>query len=346
MPRRVVRPYGSSIPASRVISLLFALAIMWMLYTRMGDPATWRWLGYAEDPEPSTVAAQVATPTASANEELLIPGPNDLDPPELENFKGKLELVVNKAPLKPREMLLYWQLMEWACTQKTRDLEKRSITDASFSQVWEEPKKYQGKLLKLRMHVRRVLHYDTPRKDDGTPNNELGLKSIYEMWGWTEDSKSFPYVVVFPEKPEGLKTGPDVTGEVVFVGYFLKIMEYEDFEGKKRGAPLLIGRTRLVGPAMSSKPAPSDTGLYISLAIGVLVLAAAFYAYTTFQAKRAGIKPLPSNLPELGVFGGSEVPFDANSSGSPFRIEPSSGDEPPPAGESTPVEDQTPIPAS
>ncbi len=346
MRRRVARPYGSSIPASRMISLLFGLAVMWMLYTRMGDPATWRWLGYAEDPEPAVVTVKTPAPAATVKEELLIPGPNDLDPPELASFQSKLELVVNKAPLKPREMLLYWQLMEWACTQKTRDLEKRAITDASFSQVWEEPQKYQGKVLKLRMHVRRVLQYDTPRNDDGTPSNELGLQKIYEMWGWTEDSKSFPYVVVFPEKPEGLKTGPDVSGEVVFAGYFLKIMEYEDFEGKKRGAPLLVGRARLVGP-VSSKPAPSDTGLYITIAIVLLLGAAAFYAYTTFQARRAAIKPLPLNLPELGVFGGNETPFDAQASDSPFRIEPLAADEPPPpAPKPAPVEEPTPVSAS
>lgn len=339
MRRRTVRPYGSSIPPSRIVSLLFALAIIWMIYTRMGDPTTWRWAGFVEDPEPAAVAVETKAPTEPPKEELLIPGPNDLDPPEFADFKGKLELVVNKAPLKPREMLLYWQLMEWACTQKTRDMEKRAITDASFSQVWEEPQKYQGKLLKLRMHVRRVLHYDTPRNDDGTLSNDLGLKTVYEMWGWTEDSKSFPYVVVFPEKPEGLKTGPDVAGEVVFVGYFLKIMEYEDFEGKKRGAPLLIGRTRLVGGNVSTKPPPSDTGLYITIGIGLLLAAVVYYAFTTSQARRAGKKPLPVELPEVGLFG-------ANPSGSavPFSIGQEESDSPPSAPfRITSVDDETPV---
>ncbi len=345
MRRRVVRPFGSSIPASRAISLLFALAIIWMLYTRMGDPATWRWAGYAEDPEPGT--AQAPAPAAAPKEELVIPGPNDLDAPELADFKTKLELVTNKAPLRPREMLLYWQLMEWAYTQKTRELEKRALTDVSFSQVWEEPQKYQGKLLKLRMHVRRVLKYDTITNDDGTPKNELGLKHVYEMWGWTEDSKSFPYVVVFPEKPEGLKVGPDVTGEVVFVGYFLKIMEYTDFESKSRGAPLLIGRTRLVGPAVTTNPAPSNFGLYVSIAIGLLVFAAAFYAYTTFQAKRVGVKPLPSELPDLGTFGGEESPFGLSGPNAPFVIQPTDDDDPPAVQTtSSTAEDKTPVSTS
>lgn len=333
-----------------MISLLFGLAVMWMLYTRMGDPATWRWLGYAEDPEPQTVATQKVESTTPAKPELVIPGPNDLDPAEFADFKSKLELIANKTPLKPREMLLYWQLMEWAHTQKTRDLEQRALKDVAFSQIWEEPQKYQGKLIKLRMHVRRVLQYDTPRKEDGTPNNDLGIKELYEMWGWTEDSKSFPYVCVFPEKPEGLKIGPDVTGEVVFVGYFLKVMEYTAFEAT-RGAPLLVGRVRMVGPAVSTKPAPSNMGLYISLAIGLLVVAAAVYAYTTFQARRAGVKPLPSELPDLGVFNGgvfnsAATPFDNNESPRPFDFDPPPDDPQTSVSAAETADKQTPISAS
>ncbi len=310
MRRRVVRPYGSSIPPSRVISLLFALAVMWMVYSRMGDPSTWRWLGYAEEEESQAAPVKVVTPAAPPKPELVVPGPNDLDPPEFADFKTKLELVVNKSELKPREMLLYWQLMEWAHTQNIRDLEQRAARDVSFQQVGEEPQKFQGKLIRLRMHARRVLSYDTPVGDDGTPKNDLGLKSLYELWGNTDDSQSFPYVCVFPELPAGLKVGPDVSGELVFVGYFLKLMKYQDGLGTSRWAPLLIGRVRTTGPAVATKPAPSDTGLYITLVIIVLLGAAAVYAYTTLQAKRAGVKRLPVELPDIGVFGTGASPSD------------------------------------
>ena len=63
MARRVVHPYGHSIPLTRAFSLLFALAIIGMLYERMRDPVVWRWLtneGFAADAAPHLAAARIA----------------------------------------------------------------------------------------------------------------------------------------------------------------------------------------------------------------------------------------------------------------------------------------------
>ncbi len=299
MRRHTVRPFGQSIPASRLLSLLIALVVLWMLYTRLGDPATWRFVGYSDDVEPVKVtAAKVATPSEPA--ELLVPGPNDLDPDEVADFQHKLELVANEQKLLPREMLLYWQLMEWACTQKMRDLEKRALKDVVFRQIWEEPEKYQGKLIRLRIHAQQTVRFETPTKKDGEPTNSLGLKEVFEVWGPTDDAVPFHYVVICPEKPEALKLGPKAEGEIVFVGYFLKLMRYDARDGNKRGAPLLIGRMRMANAGIATKAPSSNETIYFSLAIVGLLLTAGLYALTTFRRRhRPEPQPLPANLPDL-----------------------------------------------
>ncbi len=272
MHRRVVRPYGSSIPATRALSLLMGLIVLWMLFDRSRDPATWRFLASA--PEMNEEDTFAEAPPEKAPEktlekvpdtplaEVVVPGPNDLDPEALEKFATLQELISDRTPLRSREMLPYWKLMEWSRTQTTRELEKRAIPEPAFTQIWEQPANYRGKLLRLRMHVRRVLKYDAPA------DNPLGLKVAYEAWGWSDESKSFPYVVVFSERPAGLPVGNDIQSEIVFAGYFMKIMSYTAFDST-RGAPLLIGRVRLAKPVAGRN---SQEGSPLSATLGVIVL--------------------------------------------------------------------------
>jgi hypothetical protein len=306
MHRRLARPYGSSVPATRLFSLLFALVLIWMLYERMRDPNTWVWLANANDDAPALPA-----PAEPAAPETIVPGPNDLDADELAEFRNQTPLIADRAPLKAREMPMYWQLMAWSRTQPFRDLEQRAKPEPAFVQVWEQPQKHRGEPIRLRLHIVRVLHWEA---DAGNP---LGVKDIYEAYGWTDESKSFPYCVVFPELPPGLRVGKDAHGEVVFVGYLLKIMAFEGFDAK-RGAPLLIGRVRSVATA-APKPLSSDPWMIVIL-IGVGVVAlAAIYGWTVYGAhRRPPPSPLPPDLSELGPITGA-APM-AGDSGFPSPI--------------------------
>ena len=42
MRRRQARPYGHTVPATRLLSLLMGLAVMGMLYQRAIEPQFWR----------------------------------------------------------------------------------------------------------------------------------------------------------------------------------------------------------------------------------------------------------------------------------------------------------------
>ena len=287
MRRRVARPYGHSISVTRLASLIMAMAVLWVFYDRMKDPTTW---GVFADEEPAAKPIEKAPP---ADKETIVTGPNHKDDEELAAAQRNFEFIIDRAPLKSREMDAYWRLMAWSRTEPLADLEKAAKRDVAFTQLWDQPERYRGQSIRLRLHVRRVLEYDAPE-------NPHGFSKVYEAWGWTDESSTFPYVIVLPEKPKGLRIGEEVSSEVVFVGHFLKIMSYTDKLGKTRGAPLLIGRSRLVAtaPAPSSKTDTSVVVLVILICGALLV--GSFVWIKVRPRKKSVMKSLPGELPAIG----------------------------------------------
>ncbi|TXT20944.1 MAG: hypothetical protein FD138_4127, partial [Planctomycetota bacterium] len=161
-------------------------------------------------------------------------------------------------------MSAYWQMMRWSRTRPLAELEKLAQRDVPLTQLWEEPNLYRGQPIRLKLRVRRVLQHQ-PKK------NPQDLKIVYEAWGPTEESRSYPYCVVFPDKPAGLPIGTDVDEEVVFVGYFLKWMSYQAFDVKKY-APLLIGRVRPVARVAGAAKSGGWESAFLTLVGGVLLL--------------------------------------------------------------------------
>ena len=277
MRRRIARPFGSSISLTRGFSLLIGLAVLGLLYDTFRQPVTWNWLAANDDrPVPSSDDG-VSGPAAEVPY-TIVPGPNDLDPVALAEFQARVGLITDRAELRAREMVPYWQLMAWSRSQSLPEFEKRAQPEPALTQLWEMPQEYRGKPIRLRMHIRRVLQYKAPE-------NPLGLEECFEAWGWTEESKSHPYVVVFPEKPAGLPVGPAVEADVVFVGYFLKNMAYTAFD-KSRAAPLLVGQLRMAKPPQAAAPLTISAREKWALALGGLAVAVVILAVVAKGRKR------------------------------------------------------------
>ena len=289
MRRYTARPYGGSVSGMRLVSMLMAMLVLWMLYNRLKDPTTWR--AFADDKEPVAAQAVTETPTDS-EQENIVPGPNDLDEDEVASIQEMFELVTDKVKLKPREMDAYWRLMDWSHTQPFAELEKRSNKDIAFTQLWEQPEKYRGKPFRLRMHVRRVLEFDAPK-------DQPSVNKVYEAWGWTDESRSFPYVVVFTDLPPGLPIGTDIRAEIVFVGYFLKVMGFNAFDNA-RGAPLLVGRTRLISTPAPPAPNKSDPWLIPVVLIGSILFIGTSVWLSRSTRKKSRMRMLPDQLSTVG----------------------------------------------
>ena len=291
MRRYSARPYGGSVTGLRIVSMLMAILVLWMLYNRLNDPATWR--AFADDKEPASAQLPTGIPSA---QETIIPGPNDLDEVEVASIQELFELVTDKSPLKSREMDAYWRLMDWSRTQSFAELEKRAIKDIAFTQLWEQPEIYRGKPIRLRLHALRVLEYPAP-KDQPT------FEKVYEAWGGTSESRTLLYSVVFPDLPSGLPVGPEIRAEIEFVGYFLKLLSYKGYDQKTgvplmatRAAPLLVGRAKFISSPPLPPPPKSDP--WISpLAIGGAILLIGMSVWASRSKRnKSKVRMLPDEL--------------------------------------------------
>jgi hypothetical protein len=273
MARRTrVRPFGAGIPAGRTLSLVLLLFIVGLCVLRARQPGFWTWLAIddsrqlvlTDDDLPqnqlhTTVKAHKASAETGPASQVI----NNTHPDEWSSFSNEAQPIEDRQALQQVDMPAYWRLMSWAKSESFLDLLQRANPQVLFVNLWEEPQVHRGQPVRLRLNVRRVLSYQAG-------DNNLGITQLYEAWGWTTDSKSFPYVVVFPELPAGLHLGADINAEVEFAGYFLKVMAYDAYE-TRRGAPLLIGQLRLLQPTETNSPTWPKPRELILWAGGILV---------------------------------------------------------------------------
>lgn len=224
----------------RLASMIVMLAVLGMLISRAADPRTWTWL----TAEPKTPAADVRR----SEPEIASPGPIDLDPEERSAAAEQFQAVSDRTvELSREEMPAYWRLFNWASHQSLDELQQRASQALVFNQFVQSPDEQRGKLFRLDLNVRRVLSYDAPP-------NSAGISKVYEVWGWTTESKAWLYVVLTAQLPPGMPVGPDVNECATFAGYFFKVQGYHAAGAGPRdqalSAPLFIGR-------LDWKPAPA-----------------------------------------------------------------------------------------
>ena len=247
----------------RLLAMLGTLIIVGLtIYNMRGEALGWR------EHVPQAQAAADSPRKGEADwQETIVPGPADDDPIEQEEIKTLFDAVGDGQELKPWDMPAYWRLMRWARARSFAELERRAQRDVPFTKLWQAAEKHHGDLIRLRLHLKRVLKWD----DKDVAANSAGVKTVYELWGVTDESQANLYCVVCSELPPGIPVGTDVQAEAVFVGYFLKVMRYQPGMNKDRGAPLLIGRVRAI--AGSPHAAARHAGnLTTMLAVGAAIL--------------------------------------------------------------------------
>lgn len=214
----------------RLMTMLLMLLVVGMLMYRSADPNMWKW--FATAPEASD---KVARPAKAETVDPEIARPRGKDRVEQQQIEDDLSTVQDKTQLGTLDMRAYWSMLEWSRRLPFDELRKHANADVRFKQIWEEPDKWRGQLVELRLNVRDVTRWDLEQNPENVP-------TVYEALGWTDESGSNPYLVIFKELPEGMEIGPDVREDVTFVGYFLKLMYFKSRDNKFRAAPLLIGR--------------------------------------------------------------------------------------------------------
>jgi hypothetical protein len=277
------------------------LIVLALIYSWARKPQTWHWLAndadmasaseessaLASTPDHDAGANAAGQPgrAAAAKPEVIVPGPTDQAESEAAAARSLFGAVSDRAPLAKIEMPAYWRCLKWARAQSFADLERRAAKRIVYTQLWEQPDKYRGKLIRLRLHIRRILDWEAPE-------NSAGVHRVYEAWGWTDESKSFPYVVVFSDIPDGMQLGDNLQEEGLFVGYFLKTIAYTAYN-KNRSSPLLVGRMKWLGSTPPAPPVVSSSDWFWIGGIGVpLVLLIA--SGTWFRMRRLRRVKLPA----------------------------------------------------
>ncbi len=291
----------------RLMTMVVMLGVILLLIVRASDPNTWTWLtngAGAGNPQNSPAAtgsehnpAQNNVKQNSENkknvEEALKPpepskpvesnepapgqnekknakeaaplpaGPTDLDPEEREAAAEEFQAVADGTlGIPSMENHAYDRLLQWVSNQTIAQMRRRAKKDPVYTQFYQSPEKYRGQLFEFDLNLRRILKY------------EYNDRTLYEVWGWTAESRSWPYVGVVLDLPKGMPIGSDVDEQATMVGYFFKMQGYLEAGAKPRAsplqAPLFVGRL-ICAPTGRLQAKPSDWSWALFLLAGFVI---------------------------------------------------------------------------
>jgi hypothetical protein len=171
----------------------------------------------------------------------------------------------NTLEMHKREMPAYWRLISLAKAETFSSMTERARKSPAFSEFFLAAPEHRGELVSLDVNVRRVLKYPV---NEGNPAK---VQNLYEIWGWTNQAKSWLYVFVTPELPEGSNESTLVNRTVTFTGYFFKLQGYHSGMARQNNqplvAPLLIGKLAPHKASESSKQQPNLRFYLVALCV-------------------------------------------------------------------------------
>jgi hypothetical protein len=256
------------------------LVLIAVLMVRFRDPSMWRWAGRMEDSakqqvgHSGAVSVQAPEPAAKDGEDEVVG--TDLDPEEQDAASEEFQAVTDHTTqIGKLDMPAYLRILKWVDRQSEPRLRKRAQADVYFGDLVQSPDQYRGKLIKVDLNVRRIREYEGPSQRPG---------KLYELWGFTRESKAWLYVAVVPEVPPGMPVGLDVAENVRLTGYFFKVQDYRDGLGKQGYAPLLVGRLTWQAPVEPSLS--SNEWLWIVIGVcGVGLIGAVSFLFSVLHQR-------------------------------------------------------------
>jgi hypothetical protein len=146
----------------------------------------------------------------------------------------------------------------------------------TFAHLWGNPEQYRGKVIPLKGLLIRLRKWDAP-----IGVQQHGIKYVYEGWVVGPTKGAYPFCIVFPLLPDGLKEAEDMRRQVSFNGYFLKKLKYPAGNGSKfLQTPVLIGPT--VTLAKEAPPPPESSPISMGVVACVMLVVVAVSAGLIF----------------------------------------------------------------
>lgn len=193
----------------------------------VGGALLWQWLG-------------TTAPTGAIPERRLDGPPQIVSTDEWEAARAEFDGIADSTlQCRPEEMPAYWRLIKWSLQQPDFEFSRSMLSAVSYNELVNQPGVFRGRPVQLDLRIRRIAEY-------AAPANNLGIERLYEVWGWSEDSRGSLYVAVTPDLPPGMAVGESVTERATISGYFYKIQGYvaagSTTQSSLTTAPLIIGR--------------------------------------------------------------------------------------------------------
>jgi hypothetical protein len=252
-------PAGKSMNV-RVLVSIGMLGILALLIMQAGDPRNWQWLANDEQARKPVFA-----------EYPVQQGPTDLDPEEWKTASKNIEVVKDLLPRDDQlNALIKNRYLKWVLRQKPEDLYRRKPIDVSLNELINRPAEFRGKLIRLRLSIKRCLPLPSPNKENPDFDN------LHEMLGFQDKTGLWLYWLFTPGVPKGFPTGEIIDSQTVdVVGYFHTLRAYMDANEKASRAPEIVG-TAVWYPIEKAKDSraswPLIIGFAAALPIGALVL--------------------------------------------------------------------------
>jgi hypothetical protein len=199
-----------------------------------------------------------------------------------------LAMIEDDAPYQAAERDAWFRMLEMLGDTPLAQLEKDSLGEVGYLQLFRQSEEYRGKLVTIHGRVRQA--YQVP-----APKNDFGIDSYQVFWIRTDGGPPSPIVVYALGVPEGFpKLSPQAYAseqpldeEVEITGFFFKRWAYPAQDGP-RTAPLVLAKTaRWIRPAQSSsEPGGRSPALLAALAVvGALLIAVGVTTFVFFFAR-------------------------------------------------------------
>lgn len=289
MPRTPVRNYLSGREQRRLLLLVAALGLVLYLMNEARDPRHWRWLtGEAPPAAGNTVHPKEPEETVSGP---IRPLP-ELDP-------SVLKAVKDDTPFRDEEQAAWFGLFGILRDADSRALQRASLGNVTYVQLFDQPDVYRGKLVTLGGVVRRTETMNAPK-------NEAGIAAYTRAILEPADGSNNPIILYVLELPEGFPAGPDVSAKVTLTGYAFKRWVYTAQDGL-RLAPVVLAKTLRWYPAPEEQPAPRRSPSVVVVLAGGLMFAAVLL-FSVIRRTRmkhpieeADLSDIPLDTAETGV---------------------------------------------
>jgi hypothetical protein len=303
--KSTARNYLSRREQWRILLLVASLGLVVVVMGEAAKPSSWTWLwaGAKQDAKKSNPKNEAAK---YQNVDTRLPLRDDLGPgvvriaaaPPLPGeaeedgfFPGiKVELLRTVRddefffPDKGSPQRKAWfNLFDVLNQTDEETLVEASTGDVTFTQIFDQPKTYRGKLVTVHGFVRRAQQYKMRK-------NDAGIEIGYELWVNVGREATSVYCL---QLPDGFPTGADVSAEVEITGFFYNRRAYahaprnpdklaEDANLDVSIAPVILARTVHWIPKKEAIVAEAPSTQFLMAALGAAALVALGFTWWVF----------------------------------------------------------------